>query len=226
MQVEVQHTLQAGSCYTSRPSSQHTLHPTHPTRPDPLQLHKHAKGCKARAHLHHGPVALVEAVHAGVSLAGRPAADEVHLAGQRQRLQLVCRQLPALFLGLQPDSGFRVKGGWGLLFVCLLVRLHGQGETGRQDPRHLQKSNPLIRSTGRTPKGAYKNREFVWCQGWGSSGRRADDGLCRWVGLLWGARAGCTGWWHGAATVCNGMAWSQPAGSQRLKPTQQRVGQA
>ena len=34
--------------------------------------------------LHHGPVALVEAVHAGVALAGGPSTQKLHLARHRQ----------------------------------------------------------------------------------------------------------------------------------------------
>ena len=47
-------------------------------------------------------ITLVEAIHAGVALAGGTSAQEVHLARPGQGGQLLCIQLPGGLLGLHP----------------------------------------------------------------------------------------------------------------------------
>ena len=73
--------------------------------------------------LHQAPVALVEAVHAGVALARRPAAQELHLARRRQARARALVQLGHLRVALRAALRARAPSACRSLACPQLCRM-------------------------------------------------------------------------------------------------------
>ena len=66
-----------------------------------MRLHKQTWTCAHHRVLHHGPVALIEPIHARVALAGGATTQELHLSRHWQLCQIFLRQCFGALLGLR-----------------------------------------------------------------------------------------------------------------------------